>query len=264
MGSSSSAGKYHRILHKSGGHGLGINQCATELNVMSIDLALCVPATASRMNGSSSSASNCHRTSHESGGQRGTELNVRSIDLAFQTVFTAWECDQGMILIACVLASLAKAKFTHSSSPSSTTTPFAHGSLNSDQFFNDLAMAQNSSGLSHKVDGNGEFDAVSIKLGVSASSLHPSPLFSDIPSYHHLMPSTKPESGAKKKSCEGSFHRRRWYMKEVMAKSSARKATSGKRRDSRQMRTSSSVMAALTLVGHMQIGMPLLTFASCC
>ena len=88
-GSSSSAGKCHRISHESGGHGLGIDQRATELNVMSIDLALCVPATASRMNGSSSSASNCHRTSHESGGQRGTELNVRSIDLAFQTVFTA-------------------------------------------------------------------------------------------------------------------------------------------------------------------------------
>ena len=111
-GSSSSAGKCHRISHKSGGHGLGIDQRATELNVMSIDLAFCVPATALRMNGSSSSASNCHRTSHESGGQHGTELNVRLIDLAFQTVFTAWEHDH-MTYSMC--SGIAKSKVQHSS-----------------------------------------------------------------------------------------------------------------------------------------------------
>ena len=75
------------------------------------------------------------------------------------------------------------------------------------------------------------------------------------------MPSTKP-GGAKKKSVKAPSLKE-VVLKEVTAKSSARKATSGKRR-TRGNENLPSAMAALTLVGHMQTGMPPLTFASCC
>ena len=147
--SSSSAGRCHRILHESGSHGLGIDQHATELNVMSIDLALCVPTMVSRMNGSNSSAGNCHRTSHESRGQCGTELNVRHvrlIDLAFQTVFTAWEHDH---MTYSMYSGIAKAKFNIPPSilDYNTIHQLISVAAQFNLFFDDLVTARNSSGF---------------------------------------------------------------------------------------------------------------------